>query len=143
MSKPLWSGRFDSAPDPAAFDFGVSFPFDRRLFEDDVTGSLAWAEALSRAGVLTPEDAAAIDGALREILERGRHDTTWVNGEDEDVRDDHVKLDGVVCTPAARATNRYRSICASICGGGFRSCRRNSAPRSPRLPIRPRPPARR
>ena len=46
MSKPLWSGRFDSAPDPAAFDFGVSFPFDRRLFEDDVTGSLAWAEAL-------------------------------------------------------------------------------------------------
>ena len=51
MSKPLWSGRFDSAPDPAAFDFGVSFPFDRRLFEDDVTGSLAWAQALERAGV--------------------------------------------------------------------------------------------
>ncbi len=42
----LWSGRFDEAPDPAAFDFGVSFPFDRRLFEDDVTGSLAWADAL-------------------------------------------------------------------------------------------------
>src|SRR6188768_125126 len=56
MSKPLWSGRFDSAPDPAAFDFGVSFPFDRRLFEDDVTGSLAWAEALARAGVLDATD---------------------------------------------------------------------------------------
>ena len=53
MSQHLWSGRFDSAPDPAAFDFGVSFPFDRRLFEDDVTGSLAWAEALVRGGVLT------------------------------------------------------------------------------------------
>ena len=39
----LWSGRFDAAPDAAAFEFGSSFGFDRRLFEDDVTGSLAWA----------------------------------------------------------------------------------------------------
>ena len=38
----LWSGRFDTAPDPAAFDFGISFGVDRLLFEDDVTGSLAW-----------------------------------------------------------------------------------------------------
>lgn len=85
MSKPLWSGRFDSAPDPAAFDFGVSFPFDRRLFEDDVTGSLAWAEALARAGVLDQVDAAAIRTALTEILDRGRTDPSWVNGDDEDV----------------------------------------------------------
>ena len=45
----LWSGRFDTAPDPAAFDFGISFGFDRALFEDDVIGSLAWAEALGAA----------------------------------------------------------------------------------------------
>ena len=44
----LWSGRFDTAPDAAAFEFGASFRFDRRLFEDDVTGSLAWARALAR-----------------------------------------------------------------------------------------------
>src|SRR6187551_3589189 len=85
MSQHLWSGRFDSAPDPAAFDFGVSFPFDRRLFEDDVTGSLAWAEALASAGVLDAADAAAIAGALAEILEQGRKDPSWVNGDDEDV----------------------------------------------------------
>ena len=85
MSKPLWSGRFDSAPDPAAFDFGVSFPFDRRLFEDDVTGSLAWAEALARAGVLDAGDAKAIADGLNAILERGRKDPAWVSGDDEDV----------------------------------------------------------
>ena len=44
----LWSGRFDTAPDAAAFEFGASFRFDRRLFEDDVTGSLAWARALAQ-----------------------------------------------------------------------------------------------
>ena len=81
----LWSGRFDSAPDPAAFDFGVSFPFDRRLFEDDVAGSLAWAEALARAGVLSVEDTRAITSGLTAILDQGRTDPAWVSGDDEDV----------------------------------------------------------
>ena len=60
----LWSGRFDTAPDPAAFDFGISFGFDRALFEDDVTGSIAWADALGAAGVLSDEDRASIVSAL-------------------------------------------------------------------------------
>jgi argininosuccinate lyase len=85
MSQHLWSGRFDAAPDPAAFDFGVSFPFDRRLFEDDVTGSLAWADALVNAGALTAQDGAAIREALTAVLEQGRRDPSWVSGDDEDV----------------------------------------------------------
>jgi argininosuccinate lyase len=81
----LWSGRFDTAPDPAAFDFGISFGVDRALFEDDVTGSLAWAEALARAGVLSTADHEAIDSALESILAEGRRDPTFVSGPDEDV----------------------------------------------------------
>jgi argininosuccinate lyase len=81
----LWSGRFDTAPDPAAFDFGISFGFDRLLFEDDVAGSLAWAEALRAAGVLSPGDTTAITAALKDILEEGRRDPAWVAGPDEDV----------------------------------------------------------
>jgi argininosuccinate lyase len=85
MSQHLWSGRFDAAPDPAAFDFGVSFPFDRRLFQDDVTGSLAWAEALVAAGALSEEDGRAIRDGLTAILEQGTRDPDWVKGDDEDV----------------------------------------------------------
>jgi len=81
----LWSGRFGGEPDPAAFEFGRSFPFDRRLFEDDVTGSLAWIEALSAAGAVGREDAQAICAALTEILEQGRRDPAVVDGDDEDV----------------------------------------------------------
>src|SRR5881397_2615299 len=81
----LWSGRFDSTPDPDAFEFGVSFGFDRALFEDDVTGSLAWAEALAAAGVLSGADAEAILRGLQEILEAGRRDPAFVDGPDEDV----------------------------------------------------------
>ena len=68
----LWSGRFDQAPDAAAFEWGSSFSFDRRLFEDDVTGSLAWARALAGAGVLTADEAVAIQATLQEILDAGR-----------------------------------------------------------------------
>ena len=85
MTKTLWSGRFDGAPDRAAFDFGASFAFDRRLFEDDVAGSLAWARALARAGVLPPDDAAQIETALGQLLALGRSDPASVTGPDEDV----------------------------------------------------------
>ncbi|MBI2189117.1 MAG: argininosuccinate lyase [Acidobacteria bacterium] len=81
----LWSGRFDTAPDPEAFAFGVSFGFDRALFEDDVTGSLAWAEALGAAGVLSADDTRAIVDGLQAILAEGRRDPSWVSGPDEDV----------------------------------------------------------
>ena len=81
----LWSGRFDEEPDPSVFSFGVSLPFDRHLFEDDVTGSLAWAEALARAGAITSEAAEAIARGLAELLETGRRDPAFVAGPDEDV----------------------------------------------------------
>jgi argininosuccinate lyase len=81
----LWSGRFDLAPDAAALEWGSSFAFDRRLFEDDVTGSLAWARALAQARVLSQAEASAIIAALDALLERGRLDPAFVSGPDEDV----------------------------------------------------------
>src|SRR5476651_438047 len=81
----LWSGRFDTAPDAAAFEFGASFRFDRRLFEDDVTGSLAWGRALKTAGVLTADEARQIEAALTGILELGRSNLAFVTGGGEDV----------------------------------------------------------
>ncbi len=81
----LWSGRFDTAPDAAAFEFGASFRFDRRLFEDDVTGSAAWARALKGAGVLTAEETRQIEETLTAILDAARADPAFVSGDDEDV----------------------------------------------------------
>ncbi len=84
----LWSGRFAGDPDAALFEFGASFKFDRRLFADDVTGSLAWADALESAGVLSHDDASAIRKALDEIAAAGA-DPAFFNSPaaalDEDV----------------------------------------------------------
>jgi argininosuccinate lyase len=81
----LWSGRFAGEPDKDVFEFGRSFPFDRRLVEDDITGSLAWAEALRDARVLSPSEHASIDAALTELLASVRRDPAIVEGDDEDV----------------------------------------------------------
>ncbi len=81
----LWSGRFDAAPNAEAFEWGSSFGFDRRLFEDDVTGSAAWARALATAGVLSAAEASDIQTALADILARGRENPAFVDGPDEDV----------------------------------------------------------
>src|SRR6185369_707782 len=83
----LWSGRFAGDPDAELFAFGSSFRFDRRLFEDDVRGSRAWAAGLGRAGVLSAADAAAIDRGLEQILQTGLDDPGFVTPDhgDEDV----------------------------------------------------------
>lgn len=81
----LWSGRFESVPDEEVFEFQSSFRFDRRLFEEDVIGSLAWAVALGDAGVLSADEVATIRIALTDIRDRGREDPTFVQGADEDV----------------------------------------------------------
>jgi argininosuccinate lyase len=85
MTRHLWSGRFDTPPDATTFEWGSSFSFDRRLFEDDVAGSLAWARGLARAAVLKADEARAIEAALTAILERGRAEPSFVDGPDEDV----------------------------------------------------------
>jgi argininosuccinate lyase len=77
----MWSGRFEGRPDPDVFEFGKSFAFDRRLVDDDITGSIAWAEALGLAGVLSSTDVASITAALEAI----RGESTGGSHEDEDV----------------------------------------------------------
>ncbi len=81
----LWSGRFSGEPDPTAFAFGASFRFDRRLFEDDVAGSLAYVEGLMRAGVLDRSEGERIGAALHDILAAAERDPSFVQGPDEDV----------------------------------------------------------
>jgi argininosuccinate lyase len=82
----LWSGRFDVEPDASVFEFGKSLSVDRRLVEDDLTGSHAWARALAHAGVLSHTDVHAITAGLDAIRAAVRADPAIIAGaDDEDV----------------------------------------------------------
>ena len=67
MSK-LWGGRFASSLDPIAWEFNASLSFDWRLAECDVRGSIAWAKALMKAGVITLDEQHQIVKGLTDIL---------------------------------------------------------------------------
>ncbi len=63
----LWGSRFSSKLDPDAWALNASLPFDRRLAQADVAGSIAWAAALAQAGVLSGEEAQHIISGLQTI----------------------------------------------------------------------------
>ena len=78
----LWGGRFEGKTDPGFAEFNNSFRFDRRLFEVDVTASIAYCSALEAAGVLTAQEASEIRGALERIL---KNDQDFNDSTAEDV----------------------------------------------------------
>jgi len=63
----LWGGRFTQKPDPTAWDFNSSLAVDKRLAKQDIQGSLAWAQALFKADVLSNEEYQSINHGLATI----------------------------------------------------------------------------
>lgn len=63
----LWGGRFAGGPDEAMFALSVSTHFDWRLAPDDLDGSLAHAEALNAAGLLSDEDHQKMRTTLQQM----------------------------------------------------------------------------
>jgi len=64
---PLWGGRFSGQTDPLMARFNASLPFDWRLWEADIAGSVAWARAICRAGLLTEAERDQIVGGLEAV----------------------------------------------------------------------------
>ena len=63
----LWGGRFTGANDPLMARFNASLPFDWRLWDADITGSVAWARAIARAGLLTADERDQIIAGLEAV----------------------------------------------------------------------------
>lgn len=82
---PLWDGRFSQGLDKQAWQLNASIRFDFRLAEQDVRGSLAWAESLAKAGVLTKNETDQIIAGLESIYnEFKEHNFIFVEN-DEDI----------------------------------------------------------
>lgn len=93
-SGQLWGGRFTEKPDQTFAEFNDSFRFDRRLFAADVRASIAHANGLARAGVVTADEAKAITGGLVEMLSAADSGAAIFDGSDaEDV---HSFIEGTL-----------------------------------------------
>lgn len=81
----LWGGRFTKEHDALAHRFNASLPFDKRLYNQDITGSVAWARGLARAGVLTNEEAAKIVEGLEAVRAEMAEASFSFQPADEDI----------------------------------------------------------
>lgn len=63
----LWAGRFSKEADKITNDFNASIGTDKRMYREDIEGSIAHAAMLGKQGIISPEDADAIIGGLNAI----------------------------------------------------------------------------
>ena len=61
----LWGGRFEKATDGMVDDFHSSISFDKRLYKQDIRGSIAHATMLGEQGIIPKEDADKIVEGLK------------------------------------------------------------------------------
>jgi argininosuccinate lyase len=64
----LWSGRFSADTDALVDELNASLPFDRRLYKEDIEGSIAHADMLAAQGVIDRAEADLIIATLGDIL---------------------------------------------------------------------------
>ena len=80
-----WGGRFAVATDPLVERFTASVAVDGRLLLHDIMGSIAHARMLGRQGIVSPEEAAAIEAGLIAVREAAEAGTLAMDGGLEDV----------------------------------------------------------
>lgn len=64
----MWAGRFAKDTDRRVNDFNSSLSFDRRMYREDIEGSVAHAAMLGKRGIIAPAESEKIIAGLKSIL---------------------------------------------------------------------------
>ncbi len=81
----MWAGRFQKEESKEVNDFNSSIKFDGRMFESDITGSIAHATMLGHQGIISVSDSNLICKTLAEILEDIKSGNLKLDPEAEDI----------------------------------------------------------
>ncbi|KAF9892827.1 argininosuccinate lyase [Aspergillus nanangensis] len=81
----LWGGRFTQGLDPLMVQYNQSLPYDRILWQQDIRGSLAFARANTKGGILTAHEFSEIERGFAQIATEWRTNTFLVKENDEDI----------------------------------------------------------
>jgi argininosuccinate lyase len=109
IAMTLWGGRFSGKMDPAAWKLNASLSFDQRLALLDVRGSIAWAQALEKAGVLTHDECSQICAGLEAIRGEFESQGFVFQESDEDIHTAVERRLGELIGPAAGKLHTGRS----------------------------------
>ncbi len=65
----MWSGRFSASASSLLDQFNASIMFDRKLYREDIEGSIAHATMLAKQGILTDDELSQITKGLSQVKE--------------------------------------------------------------------------
>lgn len=102
----LWGGRFQKATDKKVDDFNSSIRFDKRMYKQDIRGSIAHASMLGRQGIIPKEDSEKIVAELKNIL------NDIENGKVEfliDAEDIHMNIEKILTDRIGEAGKRLHT----------------------------------
>jgi argininosuccinate lyase len=115
----LWGGRFAAEPAAASDErlfftrlmqrFNDSIEFDRRLYEADVRGSVAYAGALAQAGVITATEHEQLVTGLGQVQDEFDAGTFQIEPGDEDIHTAVERRLGELIGPVAGKLHTGRS----------------------------------
>jgi argininosuccinate lyase len=106
----LYAARLTKAQAASVKAFNDSLPFDRRMAEEDIVGSIAHARMLGRQGIIPQEDARAIvDGLARLYADLSAHGGLPDDADDEDIHSYVERRLGEMIGPAAGRLHTARS----------------------------------
>jgi argininosuccinate lyase len=101
-----WGGRFAAGPSVVMQEINVSIGFDRKMWRQDIRGSLAHAAMLARAGVLNAEDEHAIRDGLEAI---GAEIAAGRFAFDEALEDIHMNIEARLTARIGEAGKRLHT----------------------------------
>ncbi|RYP42224.1 hypothetical protein DL767_000388 [Monosporascus sp. MG133] len=81
----LWGGRFTGAIDPLMHKYNASIQYDKALYKEDILGSIAFARANSKAGIISEDEFQAIERGLLQVMEEWKQGTFAIMPNDEDI----------------------------------------------------------
>jgi argininosuccinate lyase len=81
----LWGGRFRESESKLMEEFNASLSFDKRLFLEDITGSVAHVKMLNKCGIINKNECINIINGLESILEDIKENKLKINGDYEDI----------------------------------------------------------
>ena len=103
---PLWGGRFDSGINELAQSFSASIDRDKRLFEADIKGSIAYAEVLKDAKLINTSELSKIKKGLAKILKEIQEDKFHWDPALEDV---HMNIESRLVKVAGAAAKKIHT----------------------------------
>ncbi|HIP19551.1 MAG TPA: argininosuccinate lyase [Sulfurimonas sp.] len=81
----MWSGRFSATASSLLDKFNASIMYDRKLYREDIEGSLAHAAMLAKQGILNTEELILVTEGLNQVKTEIENDEFEWNISDEDL----------------------------------------------------------